>query len=184
MPKVQTQDGAEIFYETRGSGPVNLMLIHGWGGVGGLWYSVARNLDPHQFCSVLIDLRGHGRSAPPTGGGYGWDHFASDVMAVADHAGAETFIPVGSSLGGKLTLYLTAKFKARIPAQILIAPVGPGPSPFDLEERRQLARRAADWRQLKPAIKHWFGPAVNEQTIDACCRAVSRTPAAVLEATA
>jgi 3-oxoadipate enol-lactonase len=184
MPNARTPDGAEIFYETRGAGPINLALAHGWGGVGGLWYQVTRHLDPHQFCCWLIDSRGHGRSPPPASA-YEWDNFASDILAVAGAAEAEHFIPVGFSLGGKVTLYLTSKYRARVPAQILVAPVGPGPSPLSPELRRQLCHAAtADWMQLKALIKDWFGPTVDERTIDACCRAVSRTPAAVLEITA
>jgi pimeloyl-ACP methyl ester carboxylesterase len=183
MPKVRTPDGAEIFYEVRGTGPINLALAHGWGGVGGLWYQVTRHLEGQQFCSWLIDSRGHGRSPPPASG-YEYDDFASDILAVADHAGAERFIPVGFSLGGKVTLYLTAKHPSRVPALILVAPVGPGPAPLSLETRRELYQGASDWTRLKASIKDWFGPTVSEATIDACCRAVSRTPAHVLEITA
>jgi pimeloyl-ACP methyl ester carboxylesterase len=182
MPSVRTPDGAEIFYEVRGTGPVNLALVHGWGGVGGLWHQVTRHLDARQFCCWLIDSRGHGRSPPPASG-YEWDDFASDILAVADQAGAERFIPVGFSLGGKVTLYLTAKYRSRVSAQILVAPVGPGPAPLSGEARRKLYQSAADWTQLKASIKDWFGPTVSEPIIDACCRAVSRTPAAVLEIT-
>jgi len=182
MPKVRTPDGAEIFYETRGTGPINLAMIHGWGGVGGLWYQVTRHLDGHEFCCFLIDSRGHGRSPPPASG-YEWDDFASDILTVVDATGAEQFIPVGFSLGGKLALYLTAKFRCRIPAQILVAPVGPSPSPLSIESRRAMYQSGADWKRLKASIRNWFGPTVDEATVDACCRAVSRTPASVLEIT-
>jgi pimeloyl-ACP methyl ester carboxylesterase len=183
MPTAHAPDGAEIFYETRGTGPINLAMVHGWGGVGGLWYQVARHLNGLQFTSWLIDLRGHGRSPVPASG-FDLDNFASDVLAVADENGAEQFIPIGASMGGKLTLYLTAKNVARVPAHIMVESVGPGPSPISDEERREMVRRARNWTELKAHIRNWFGPSVAESTIDSCCRAVSRTPASILEVTA
>jgi|GEM_PF-3446596 len=183
MPTAQTPDGAQIHYERRGTGPTSLAMFSGWGGVGGLWFAVARHLDPRQFTCWLIDLRGHGKSVY-SGADYGWDAVASDVMSVAEAEAAEDFIPVGFSMGGKVALYLTAKYPARIPRVILVSPAGPGPAPIALEERRQLARKAADWQQLKAAIRNWFGPTVSEATIDSCCRALSRTPGALLEITA
>ncbi|HWD17782.1 MAG TPA: alpha/beta hydrolase [Verrucomicrobiae bacterium] len=183
MPKARTPDGVEIHYDVRGSGPINLACLHGWGGVGGLWFQVVKHLDPRQFCCWLIDSRGHGRSAIPASG-YDWAHFASDVLAVADQEGGGSFIPVGSSLGGKLAFHLTAQNPDRIPAQILVAPVGPLFTPFTLESRLELCRQAAHWEDLKAAIKDWFGPGASEQIIDACARAVSRTPQLVLTTTA
>lgn len=184
MPTARTPDGAEIFYETRGAGPVNLAMISGWGGVGGLWFSVARQLDPHQFSCWLIDLRGHGRSPMPPEGSFAWADIVQDVVAVADHQVAETFIPVGFSMGGKLAIYLTACFRPRVSRVALVAPVGPGPAPLDAQARRELIRRAADPVALKAAVRDWFGPGVGESIIDGCCRAIARTPPAILEITA
>ncbi len=184
MPLAHTPDGAQIYYETRGTGPINLAMISGWGGVGGLWFAVSRQLDPHQFTCWLIDLRGHGRSTAPPENRFDFDGFAQDILAVAAAERAETFMPVGFSMGGKLMLYLTAKCPSRVPRLILVAPVGPGPAPLDAAARRDLIQRAADPVALKAAVRDWFGPGVSESIIDGCCRAISRAPQSILQITA
>ena len=123
MPKLKTTDNATIHYETHGSGVVNLIFLHGLGGgVSELWDGVVECLDLKQFRALCPDFRGQGKSSRPASG-YTWDAFSRDILAVADHADARSFIPVGFSFGGKLGCYMPSRHPNRILAQVLFAPV-------------------------------------------------------------
>jgi pimeloyl-ACP methyl ester carboxylesterase len=37
MPFAHTDDGTRIAYETHGKWPLNIMLLHGWGGSASYW---------------------------------------------------------------------------------------------------------------------------------------------------
>jgi pimeloyl-ACP methyl ester carboxylesterase len=178
----KTPDGVQIHYQVTGSGPVTLLLLHGWGGSGATWNAVLPHLDGQRFRVLIPDLRGHGRSDCPADG-YDWDTFAADVMAVAAQAGAARFVPVGFSFGGKLACYLAAKHPAAIPAQILVAPVAPAGVPFDRDAGLRICREAGDWRNNQRAFQPWFGPAAPDAIVRDCCQTMAGTPYNVLVAT-
>jgi len=78
--------------------------------------------------AITIDLRGHGDSGRPDVE-LTWDLLASDVFAVADDAGASSFVAVGHSMGGKLAQYLPLIDPALIEALVLVASPSAGTLP-------------------------------------------------------
>ena len=184
MKTIRSHDGTEIRYAVCGTGPVNLMFFHGWGGNRQMWTNVIPHFDGARFRSVNLDMRGHGESACSEFG-YTWDSFASDALAVADQEGMVEFVPGGFSMGAKLACYLAAKYPRRIRALILVAPPALGVVPISRELGMQVCRDASDWKQIKPFFKNlWFGPSPDEELVDGCCQSISRIPRFVLEATA
>ena len=78
-------DGVPISYETRGDGHP-LLLIHGTALTRAIWRSTGyvRALQD-EFCTILVDLRGHGRSGKPHDPeAYAMDHVVDDLVAVLD----------------------------------------------------------------------------------------------------
>lgn len=183
MPAIRTPTGVELHYRVSGTGPVNLICLHGWGGSGDSWNKFIKHLDGTRYRVICPDLRGHGKSGCPVGS-CAWGNFALDVLAIADHEQARRFVPVGFSMGGKLACYLAAKFANRISTQILVAPAPPGVVPIDRDAGLQICREAGDWRQNKKVFQNWFAPSAKEELIEACSRTVAQTPRWVLEATA
>lgn len=52
---------SNLFIARRGTGPLSIVLLHGWGMHGGVFEPLAAALEPH--CSLyLVDLPGHGHS--------------------------------------------------------------------------------------------------------------------------
>lgn len=103
MPHVRVGD-VELYYELIDctepwhSGPPPAVLLHGLGGDRRMWlYQVPA------FCprvpTILVDLRGHGRSSAPAGD---WTiaDMARDVVRLLRHLGAEKAHLVGLSMGG------------------------------------------------------------------------------------
>src|SRR5437660_9907079 len=64
MRTVRTDDGVTIAYRMAGSGPRNLLFLHGWGGAGSghSWAEVLRHLDLTGMRASIVGMRVHGRS--------------------------------------------------------------------------------------------------------------------------
>lgn len=100
MPYAE-QDGHRIFYTVQGSGPV-IVLLHGHLLSSACWQDggFAQTL-ADGYTVVLIDALGHGHSDKPSASAaYQLAHRASEVVAVLDAIGAESFHLVGHSMGG------------------------------------------------------------------------------------
>lgn len=91
-----------LHVERIGNGP-DLVLLHGWGLHGGIWRSVAGAL-ARRYRLHVVDLPGHGRSAPLPGD-YTLENVAHTVAAtVPEHASW-----LGWSLGGRIALAAAAQ---------------------------------------------------------------------------
>lgn len=76
------------FLDWAGAGRPGVVLVHGLAGSAWAWAAVARRLR-NERRTVAMDLRGHGLSDAPTSpGAYDLSVLASDVVAVAEGAGA------------------------------------------------------------------------------------------------
>lgn len=83
---------------TGGAHPAPVVLVHGMGGDGHTWDRFARDLIMQGRRVIIVDLRGHGRSAhTPT---YLFDEFAHDVLRLCDNLELDSVDLVGHSLGG------------------------------------------------------------------------------------
>lgn len=89
---------ADLFFETRGAGEA-VVLVHGFALDGRIWDSQAAALEP-TYRVVVPDLRGFGRSSPPSGP---FLHIA-DLSALLDHLEVDSAHLVGLSLGGAVAL--------------------------------------------------------------------------------
>ena len=100
MPTVST-DGAELYYETEGSGET--VAFVGDAGYGAWQWGWQHAAVAGPYESLVTDLRGVGRS----GGGTavdGVDTLASDLAAVLADAAVDTAHVVGAGLGGMVAL--------------------------------------------------------------------------------
>ncbi len=89
----------ELAADIRGneSDPV-VLLLHGGGQTRHSWDSTAAVLARHGWCSISVDMRGHGDSDWSPDGNYGFQRFRDDVIAVARQFDRPAL--VGASLGG------------------------------------------------------------------------------------
>lgn len=97
-------EGADLVYDSRGDGPV-LLLIAGGGGDGARYARIAEAL-ADEFTVVTYDRRGNSRST----GGADLDmaQQARDAVAVLDAVGGRPAYVFGNSAGGCVALQLTA----------------------------------------------------------------------------
>src|SRR5579864_4716991 len=120
---VRTDDGVNIAYSVRGSGPRTLLFMHGWGtaGTGFFWDEIFSHLDPTGLRLLCADYRGHGAS-DKVETGYTHERFARDMFAVADREGVDRLVLVGFSMAGQFVQYMTYMAPERVQGQILISP--------------------------------------------------------------
>lgn len=102
-----------IHVERIGDGP-DLVLLHGWGLHGGAWDGVAQRLAP-RFRLHVVDLPGHGRSAPLP-----FDDLDSLASRVAPVVPAGSAV-CGWSLGSLVALKLASREPDRVRALGLVA---------------------------------------------------------------
>ena len=79
MPIVNLE-AISLYYEEHGAGEP-LLFLHGLGSDGRSW-EYQRDVFAQQFRVILVDVRGHGRSAKPPGP-YSVPQFAADIFSSA-----------------------------------------------------------------------------------------------------
>jgi pimeloyl-ACP methyl ester carboxylesterase len=160
--------GVEIaLLDWGGDGPL-VLLHHANGFCKGTWGLVAEGLRD-RFRVVAMDARGHGDSTQPQGpDAFAWDHFAADLLAVAEHVVGEgdagrVAVGVGHSFGGTATLAAAARRPELFERIVLVDPVTPPPPAGSPPERAAhvqglvdgARKRRADWPSREEARAWW-----------------------------
>eukprot|EP01136_Pigoraptor_vietnamica_P032448 Opistho-1_new@8903 len=135
-PQSLTVGGVTLNYRLQGRGEP-LICVHGVGSYLEAWEGVAERLSD-RFRILSFDLRGHGRSSKVRGR-YEIDDFVGDVLALAEHAGFESFNLTGFSLGGLIAQRLALTHQQRVRRLVLLATV----AGRNEEERERVATRLA-----------------------------------------
>ena len=117
-------NGARLWYDEAGDGPV-VLLLHGGLGDSGLWEPVA-SLLAERFRTIRTDLRFYGRSTGPF---VPWS-WQDDAIGVLDALGVGRAAVVGLSLGGRLALDIALAHPERLWA---VAGVAPGLAGHDAD---------------------------------------------------
>jgi aminoacrylate hydrolase len=144
MPHLKLRDGAELFYEKRGSGPP-LFLVPGLGGDGRFWADNAAAL-AERFTVVVHDHRGTGRSALSRID-YSVAQMADDALQLIDGLGLDKVHWCGHSTGGAMGQVLAIEHPERIDRLVLSATWARTDAFF----RRLFEVRAQVLRELGPA---------------------------------
>ncbi len=104
--EIVINEGAEIYCERRGSGPVMLMITGAMGDAG--FYSSAADILAKEFMVVSYDRRGNSRSTGDRNTTMTVAQQARDASAVISAMGTDKAIVFGSSGGGIIGLELAA----------------------------------------------------------------------------
>ncbi|HYD59448.1 MAG TPA: alpha/beta hydrolase [Noviherbaspirillum sp.] len=112
--------GMRIWYEARGEGEP-LVLLHGFTSSSAHWkvYGYASALErSHRV--VLIDLRGHGKSAKPhERDAYALEHRLADIDAVLNELDIDAAHFCGFSMGGWLSYAMAARSPSMVKSLII-----------------------------------------------------------------
>jgi pimeloyl-ACP methyl ester carboxylesterase len=147
-----------------GSGPA-IVFLHSLAGNSRQW---AAQLEHERKTrrAIGMDLRGHGRSEPPSDGQYRIETQVADLDAVVDALGLERFALVGHSFGAGLALEYAAARPARVTHLVVADPIGDGTQTPEEE--------------IRPFLEALDSPAYTE-TIEGYWSSIAGSDGAVLE---
>lgn len=131
-------------------GPV-IVLLHGWGASAYNFRAVLPALGSAGFRAVAPDMRGHGWSdtqVPP--GAWSAKAMAGWVEALLDALGIDRCVLVGQSIGGAVAMDAASHLRRRVPALVLLAPIG------FTEVRRISVARSLGLRWWHPTARRWM----------------------------
>ena len=109
MP-ILDRPGAQIYYETVGTGPA-LIFAHGAGGNAAIWFNQIAHFAPEYQC-VAFDHRYFARS--PSTGPISVHQFRDDLLAIMDVLEIDKAHLVGQSMGGFTVLRTTLDAPDRV----------------------------------------------------------------------
>lgn len=133
---------SKLWWQTKGEGDVDLVLLHGWGLNAEVWHCISAELGSH-FRLHLVDLPGYGRSQDF--GALTLPEMAEAVLAQAP----EKAIYLGWSLGGLVASQIALTHPERARALVTVAS-----SPcFAARE---------DWPGIKPEVLAGFQQQLSE----------------------
>jgi pimeloyl-ACP methyl ester carboxylesterase len=119
-----------IWHKTIGSGPIKVVVIHGWFWDHLVFTPIFECIDPQRYTFAFIDIRGYGNSRHVSGN-YSIGEVAADAIALADQLGWREFHVVGHSMGGKAAQKVAMDAGARVRSVVAVTPVPASALPFD-----------------------------------------------------
>lgn len=171
-----------VYYEAVGGG-TPIVLCHGLGGNGGIWFQQVPEFARDHYV-IVVDQRGFGRSTDRHER-VGPETAVDDLVRVLDHLEVESAHVVGQSMGGWAALGLALRDRRRVRSLILSSTTGglavPGWPETDVRPRirnpetaRPLGEHPAlghEFSRREPELAYLyqvlgsFGPARDEQAI-------------------
>jgi aminoacrylate hydrolase len=148
VPRLALADGAELYFEVKGSGAA-LLLIPGLGGTGSFWSEQLHQL-ARRYRVIIHDHRGTGQSSRSRIR-YSIGQMARDVIELMDGLGLARAHILGHSTGGAIGQVLALDHAARVDRLVLSA-TWCGPDPYFkllFELRADILRRLGPLAYLR-----------------------------------
>lgn len=117
-----TANGASVYCEQMGEGSRQVLLLHGWGCTTEHFRPIMQAMEK-DYRMTVIDFPGHGKSGRPPKP-WGVADYADCVKAVMDQLGIEKCHLIAHSFGGRVSLYLAAKWPERVGKMVLTGCAG------------------------------------------------------------
>jgi pimeloyl-ACP methyl ester carboxylesterase len=106
-------------------GASSVLLVHGWGCTAYVFRRNMPALGVAGYRVIAVDLKGHGLSDKPLGGGeYTVESMIEHLRDIIDTLGLGRTALVGHSLGGSLIYHFAARYPERVRCLGLLSPVG------------------------------------------------------------
>lgn len=113
----------QLYVDDGGAGGLPVLLLHSYAGSTAHWKAQLAHLRQRRR-ALAMDLRGHGRSDPPSSHDYSVTALAEDVAAVATALELRRFVLVGHSLGGAAAAAYAGKHPGRVAGLVLAGTPG------------------------------------------------------------
>ncbi|MFP2907436.1 alpha/beta fold hydrolase [Pyxidicoccus sp. 3LFB2] len=144
-----------LYVDDGGKGGVPVVFVHSSCGNTTHWTAQLAHLRKHRR-AVALDLRGHGKSAPPEAEDITIEDFAGDIAAVVDGLGLQRFVLVGHSMGGAVCAAYAGQHPERVAGLFLVDPASDGRSiPAEQAQGLMQALATDAWRAV---IEEYWTP--------------------------
>jgi pimeloyl-ACP methyl ester carboxylesterase len=115
-------------YKKFGSGPINILALHGWFCDSSVYEPLLPYLDPNIFTFLFLDLRGYG-VAKDFKGEYTLDEGVRDALSLIQSQGWKDFHLVGHAMGSLVAQKIALEHTARVKSLTALSPVPASGSP-------------------------------------------------------
>jgi 2-succinyl-6-hydroxy-2,4-cyclohexadiene-1-carboxylate synthase len=112
-----------------------LLWLHGFMGSQDDWLELVNTHFP-DYCNILVDLPGHGKSVIP--GEANFRQLIKALLKQLSESGIESFTPIGYSMGGRIAYHIQYLAPERVAAMVLLSSA-PG-----LKSRAERKQRCLD----------------------------------------
>lgn len=155
MPILIADDGVRLHCTSTGSGSLTVIFLHSMGGNIATWMPLWAAMDGTDIHFIALDFRGTGDSEREPCE-LSNERLARDILTVADHYGAKSFIIVGHSMGAKVGLFLTTVAPTRVRGLVLMGCPSPGMIPFPRSLLDEFLARPGDREFVEAFFRPWF----------------------------
>ena len=116
MPEI-TVNGIKLNYIKKGDG-FPLILIHGLSDDLRLWNHLIPELS-RKYCTITLDLRGHGSSSKPRDTSYSIGQFSRDIYSLLVELDIKKANFIGFSMGGAIAQELAVNYPDMVSSLVL-----------------------------------------------------------------
>jgi pimeloyl-ACP methyl ester carboxylesterase len=180
MTTTRARDGTGIAYRVDGTGPVTLVLVHGWAGSSSYFDSTLSRLDLALTRVVRVEMRGHGGAEVGPSNEFTLDQAAEDVLTVADALGTTQFVLLGFSLGAKTAQYVAVRAPQRLAGLIVVAGCPVTEIPLPRELLADWYGRVGNGRALAAVTEQFASRPIPAEVVASIARDAEGIPAAAL----
>ena len=156
LEKVLDYKGAPLYYTVCGNGPV-ILLLHGFGEDGSIWKEHLNALDNYKV--IIPSLPGTGKSEVPED--ISMEGLARAVKQLVDEEGVTSFVMLGHSMGG----YVTLAYAEAYPADFAGFGLVHSTAFSDTEEKKETRKKGITFIEknggaafLKTSIPNLYAP--------------------------
>jgi pimeloyl-ACP methyl ester carboxylesterase len=182
MPIALTPGGTEIAFTAIGTGPPDLVFLHGLFGSAAYFRESCDALDFDHARAIAVDLSGHGDS-PPAECEWSLDEIDDAVLAASDTVGARRIVAIGFSAGAKFALHLAVTHPDRVAALVLVAGTPAGPIPLPAELIEDWKSRVGDASAIRDLVTPYLTGPVDKTAFERFAENAARVPLSALEGT-
>lgn len=127
-----------------------IVMLHGSFASLHTWEEWAKALSP-DFRVIRYDQRAHGLTGPAPDPAYAREDFSDDLNLVADRLGLDSFVLVGSSMGGNIAVTYALENPERLDGLVLVGASG---APIEQESGGMLAYTISQTPVLNKAMRY------------------------------
>ena len=182
MSGTPSSEQLEISHRSAGTGPPDLLLVHGWAGSGIYFQETTQALNLDHVRATSLDLSGHGES-PGGDGEWSLDRIDDAILSVADAIGAERPVLLGFSMGGKFVQHFALRHPDRVAALMLVAGTQASSMTFPPELLDGWYACAGDADAFEQLIRPFLTGPVDEAALERFCREAARAALSALRGT-